>query len=262
VGYINRKYLIRYMIRQTFQILDRIGIKKEKRLWNSGIDSWDTFINTDSIKGIPNKEYFDRQIIKARNALYSSDTSYFVDKLCSKETWRLFDFFKEESVYLDIETDGLGEYADITVVGLFDGMNTKTMIKGINLDFNALKIELEKYKLIITFNGSSFDLPFIRKRYDILPNIPHIDIRHCTSRLGFRGGLKEIEKIFNIKRNIVVEKFSGGDALTLWKMYKACGDRYYLDLLVEYNEEDVINLKKIMNYCYEHLSKRILTEIP
>lgn len=251
------------MIQQTFQILDRIAENKEKSLWHKGIDSWQTFIAKDNIKGISKtkKSYFNRQLIKARHALYQFNSSYFIDKIPTTETWRLYGFFKTDAVFLDIETEGVGKNSDITVVGLFDGIETKTMIKGVNLDYKILKQELSKYKLIITFNGSSFDLPFIKKRYDILPQAPHIDTMHCCARLGLRGGLKCIEKSFGIERNKIIEKFAGGDVLTLWRMYKATGDNYYLDLLVEYNEEDVINLKKIMNYCYDNLKEQLKNEI-
>ena len=144
----------------------------------------------------------------------------------------------------------------ITVVGLFDGIDTKLMIKDINLNFNYLKNELRKYKLIITYNGSTFDLPFLKKRYpDIVPNTPHIDLRALCNRVGLKGGLKEIEKQLNIKRNRIIEKLYGGDAITLYRMYKASGDKYYLNLLAEYNEEDVINLKTITDYVTNKLKK-------
>ena len=251
------------MIKNTFQILERVAKAKELNLWHEGIDCWDTFLTTDDIKGISKtkKKYFNRQINNAKKALYNSDAAYFTNKIPTTETWRLYDFFKEDTVFLDIEADGLAGDADITVIGLYDGISTKTMIKGINLDFNILRNELKKYKLIVTFNGASFDLPFIKKRYDILPYTPHIDLKNTCARLNFTGGLKEIEKDFDIKRSNIIEKFSGGDPLTLWKMYKSTGDDYYLNLLVEYNEEDVINLKKILNYCYNKLSEEIRNEI-
>jgi len=63
--------------------------------------------------------------------------------------------------------------------------------------------------------------------------------------MGFTGGLKNIEKEFGIKRNKIIEKIYNGDPLLLWRMYKGSGDDYYLNLLVEYNEEDIINLKTI-----------------
>jgi len=132
------------------------------------------------------------------------------------------------------------------MIGLFDGINTKTMIRGINLDINYLKKELLNYKLIVTFNGSSFDIPFLKKRYPgLIPEIPHFDLKTLCLRRGFKGGLKQIEKEFGIKRSKIIEDFYSGDPLTLWKMYRATGDKYYLNLLVEYNEEDIINLKII-----------------
>lgn len=119
------------------------------------------------------------------------------------EYWRLYDFFKEDAVFLDIETTGLDpKNNDITLIGLFDGINTKTMVKGINFDLKGLKNELSKYKLIVTFNGSSFDIPFISKLYpNLLPNIPNFDLKSITNKLNLTGGLKEIEKKLGIKRN-------------------------------------------------------------
>ncbi|MBW3022318.1 ribonuclease H-like domain-containing protein, partial [Candidatus Woesearchaeota archaeon] len=39
----------------------------------------------------------------------------------------------------------------------------------------------------------------------------------------------------------------------LWKAYHASGDKEYLQLLVQYNEEDIVNLKPLMEYCYKRL---------
>ena len=244
------------MIRQSFIFLEKINKKTEENLWKQGISNWDLFLKTKKIEGLSRarKLYYDRQILKARKALYNFDSSYFIELLPQSEYWRLYNFFKEDAVFLDIETSGLSNYDCITVFGLFNGIDTKTMIKNINLNLKELKKELQKYKLIVTFNGSSFDIPFIKKRYpDLLPYIPNFDVKSATDKLNLKGGLKEIEKKLGIKRNKIIEKFYGGDALTLWKMYKATGDDYYLKLLVEYNEEDVINLKTVADYCVEKL---------
>ena len=171
------------------------------------------------------------------------------------------DFFREEAVFLDIETTGMGMNEDITVIGLFDGTTTRSMIKGINMDYSALKKELEKYKLIVTFNGATFDIPFIRKRYPgVIPPVPHIDLRTVTGRLGYSGGLKAIEKSFGLKRRGLVEGMHGGDVVTLWRMYRGSGDEHYLNLLVEYNEEDVINLRKIADCCTKEMENRLLRD--
>jgi uncharacterized protein YprB with RNaseH-like and TPR domain len=249
------------VITKSFIFLGRIGNHLERNIWQQGITNWDSFLKSKKIKGISNKRkgYYNRQLLKAQSALYNFNSQFFFNTLPQAETWRLYDFFKDECIFLDIETSGMSIYDDITVIGLFDGLNTKTMIKGINLDYNFLKNELKKYKLIVTFNGATFDIPFIKKRYpNLLPEVPNFDLRVACQRVGLTGGLKEIEKKINIQRSKIVDGMYGGDALLLWKMFRASGDDYYLKLLVEYNEEDVFNLKKIADYVYDKLKWQTL----
>jgi len=245
------------MIQNSFIFLEKVKRGTEEKLWNQGIYNWDSFLNTKEIKGLSKtrKTYYNKKILEARKALYNFNSSYFRNILPSSENYRLYDFFKEDAVFLDIETTGLSpRYNNITIIGLYDGINTKMMVRGINLDMKEIKKELQKYKLIVTFNGSSFDLPFINKIYpNLLPNIPHMDLRHTAKKLGLTGGLKNIEKTIGINRRKIIKDFHGGDAVTLWKMYKATGDDYYLNLLIEYNEEDIINLKKLAEFCTSKL---------
>ncbi len=135
------------------------------------------------------------------------------------------------------------------------------MIRRVNLDWQLLRKELEKYKLIVTFNGSVFDLPFMKKRYgEVIPHIPHFDLRFCCSRIGLNGGLKRIEKQLGISRSSkIVEGLYGGDAVQLYRMWRGSGDEHYLRLLVEYNEEDVVNLKRIAEHAYCELKKVTFT---
>lgn len=251
------------MIESSFVFLEKVNEKTERNLWKQGICSWDDFFKAKKINGISSyrKLYYDRQLLRAQNALYNFDANYFLDKLASSEMWRLYRFFANEAVFLDIETAGLDREDAVTVIGLFDGFNTKTMIRGINFDAKALREELRHYKILVTFNGSSFDVPFLKRQFpDLLPNIPHIDLRVLCQRIGLTGGLKNIEKEFDIRRNIVIEWFYGGDALRLWRMFRASGDDYYLKLLVEYNEEDIINLKPICDYAARKMQDMLKTQ--
>ena len=114
------------MIRKSFLILDRFGREKEKKLWQSGISDWQKFLRTRNVPGISvtKKAYFNRQLLSAQKALYSFDSRYFTARLPRPEHWRLYDFFKEDCVYLDIETTGLSEEHELTVIGLDDRLHS------------------------------------------------------------------------------------------------------------------------------------------
>ena len=239
--------------------MERVKKGVENKLWKQGIDSWDTFLEAKDIDGLSlaRKKYYDRKIIEARHALYNFNSAYFKSLLPQSEYYRLYDFFKDNCVFLDIETTGLDfRRNDITVIGLFDGLETKTMIKGINLDYDGLKSELAKHKLIITFNGASFDIPKMEKYFSARIRIPHIDLRHVLSKIGHTGGLKKIEKDLGIQRPEEVLAFDGQAAVDAWKMWKATGDRRFLELLIKYNEEDVINLKPLAKMAVKELWKQ------
>ena len=251
------------MIQNSFIFLERVTAAKERKLWQQGILTWDDFLKAKKIKGISAaaKKYYDRKILEARRKLYEGDSGYFAGLMPQVEHWRLYDFFKDEAVYLDIETDGLSDNCDVTLVGLFDGFDTKTMIRRVNLDWELLRKELQKYKMVVTFNGSVFDLPFMKKRYgEIMPQVPHYDLRFGCSRIGLSGGLKKIERHLNIHRRDIVEGLYGGDAAQLYRMWRGSGDDYYLNLLVEYNSEDVINLKRIAEHAYAELKNACLKQ--
>jgi uncharacterized protein len=263
-GILTKPSLKRPMIENCFLFLDRIGKKGEENLWKQGIQSWDDFLikHPEGIKGISRKTklYYDQKIRQAKKGLHSFDPSFFADNLPLAECWRLYRYFWDEAVFLDIETTGMGKHRDITIVGLFDGISTKTMVKGINLDYKSLADELKRYKILITYNGAAYDIPYLKRVFPsysevfqgipgfplcIPYGIPHIDLKNLCQKTGFIGGLKKIEKDLGIQRNPILDRLYGGDVLKLWKMWRASGDDYYLNLLVEYNEEDVINLKKI-----------------
>jgi uncharacterized protein YprB with RNaseH-like and TPR domain len=117
---------------------------------------------------------------------------------------------------------------------------------------------IASYDLVITFNGSSFDLPFIRQSFpDISLPPAHIDLRFLLRRLGYRGGLKYIEKEFGISRDSEIDGMDGYDAVRLWKAHQ-WGDGAALDLLIQYNTADIISLEPLMEKGYEMMKNRLM----
>ena len=126
------------MIRNTFSILNGIGEKLERKLWSSGILTWDEFIDATDINYIKadKKAVFDESLSSALNALESSDAGYFAHAIKRRDHWRLFDIFKQEAAYLDIETNGFMPNSGgiVTVIGIYDGFEYKCFIQNENLE--------------------------------------------------------------------------------------------------------------------------------
>jgi len=247
------------MIENTFIHIQGIGLKTERSLWQRGIRTWEDFLHRKetiiSSKRDPIVRMQLEESIKNR-----ANIRFFTDKLTTVDIWRLFGEFKDRAGYLDIETSGLyPEDNEITVIGLYDGCNVHTFVNGRNLaEFETI---IASFDLLITFNGSCFDLPFIRRFFPgiSLPEA-HIDLRFLLKRLGFRGGLKYIEKEFGIPRNPEIEGMDGYEAVKLWQAYQ-WGDKNALDLLIKYNTADIINLKPLMEKGYDMMRKRILRSL-
>jgi uncharacterized protein len=236
------------MIKKSFIFLEKISNKKEQNIWREGVIYWSDFLKKETIKGIAKekKNYYNRRIKEAQQALLKNDSSFFINKLPAKEMWRLYGYFREETCFLDLEVDSYGK---IILVGISDYYNSNFFLKNVNLDKSLIEKEINKYKLIVTFNGSSFDLPKLKKQMNIQIDLPHVDLKPLCVNLGLKGGLKEIERKLNLKR----PQHLKGSPVGLWKSFHASGDKEYLDLLIEYNKEDIENLKGVIDKVYELL---------
>jgi uncharacterized protein YprB with RNaseH-like and TPR domain len=151
--------------------------------------------------------------------------------------------------YLDIETTGLSrDYCEITVIGVgFEkaGRIVTVQLMENNLTERKLLQVLKGTERIYTYNGSRFDLPFIKARLnvDLKTIIEHKDLMYDCWRHNLKGGLKAVERRLGIKRK--VPEIDGYMAVRLWWRYYNDNDREALDKLLLYNKQDVINLKRL-----------------
>lgn len=247
------------MLRNSFIFLDRIGSKKERRLWKQGIHNWSDFIQKSSIKGIGDsrKEELDITLEKADKNLERSNRVFFNYQIPKKHHWRLYREFDSETAFIDIETTGLDFHRNsITTVSFYDGSESRTYIQGKNLTVENLQEEFDRHSVIATFNGKRFDIPFIKTEFpDINLEHPHIDLMYDCKKIGLSGGLKKIEKDVGIERKGDGKDVDGREAVRLWKRYQR-GDESALETLVEYNRKDVRNLKPLMELVYRRLRNR------
>ena len=148
--------------------------------------------------------------------------------------------------YIDIETTGLSpRWHEITVVGVCLERGARHEVIQLyedTLTRRGLLDALEPAELLYSYNGASFDLPFIRDclRADLAELFEHSDLMHHCHRHGLYGGLKAVERKLRIRRKL--KGIDGFMAVQLWQAYRDDGDKRALKTLLAYNEEDVRNL--------------------
>jgi hypothetical protein len=151
--------------------------------------------------------------------------------------------------YLDIETTGLSRfYHEITVIGIYlvdDSGSRLVQLVGEEVTKDCLLEALEGVGTIFTYNGRRFDLPFICTclGVDLTERHHHHDLMYDCWRNNLFGGFKEVEARLGICRQL--KGIDGQDAVELWWRYQNYDDQNALALLLQYNKEDVVNLKAL-----------------
>lgn len=243
------------MLTSTFIHAQGIGPTTEKRLWEAGYRTWQDILAAGP-KELPltttQRSMLLPTLEASQKAMEAEDWQYFAGVLPSSEHWRAAPLLMERIGFLDIETNGGFSADDITIIGVYDGYESRILVKG--RDLEEFTAEAERVALWVTFFGTGFDLPFLRRRFPDLPlNQMHIDLCSALRRLGYKGGLKRIEERLGISRPPEVEGMSGFDAVTLWRQYRRRNDVDALNRLIAYNRVDIENLQLLLAFAYPRL---------
>ena len=235
------------MLQNTFCHVPGIGLKTESRLWDAGIHSWDDFFKKTA-PGILRGKLAEMTLEQSIHELASENPGYFARLLPTPLCWRLFPDFRSHAVYLDIETSGLDiDFHEITTIALYDGNTVRTYVNGINLkDFAD---DIRKYKVVITYNGKCFDIPFLERYFKIRMDQTQIDLRYVLGSLGYKGGLKNCEMRLGIDRGDL-KGVDGFFSVLLWADYVRNKNQMALETLLAYNILDVVHLERLMILAY------------
>jgi hypothetical protein len=237
------------VLTNTFIHIQGIGVKTEQTLWSSGLTEWNS-ISSPAAPEVPARLRWrlSTGIEESIEHLNENDPAYFSKRLPGNQCWRLFQEFRSSIAYVDIETTGLDrDYNEITTIALYDGHSIRTYVQGDNLQ--KFVEDIQAYRTMVTYNGRSFDAPFIERFFNFKLNHAHIDLRYILFSLGFRGGLKGCETQLGIHRGDL-EGVDGFLAVHLWDLFKRKRDEKALETLLAYNVQDTINLESVMVTAY------------
>ncbi|HKV90696.1 MAG TPA: ribonuclease H-like domain-containing protein [Thermoplasmata archaeon] len=247
------------MIRATFLHIPGVGPVTESELWRNGVRDWADVARLPPNASIPGpvRDRLAAAVRESEAALAERRVEYFARRLPPSEHWRLYPTFRTETAFLDIETTGLSPFeGTVTVVSVHGAGKTRTFVA--DEDLEELPAYLRRFRLLSTFNGRMFDVPFLESRFPGL-SVPgvHIDLRFLLYRLGYAGGLKRIEQTLALGDRAGVEGIHGLDAVRLWEAYRR-GDTDSLARLVKYNRADTVNLEPLLEFAVARLSERLL----
>lgn len=168
----------------------------------------------------------------------------------------------KNDLFLDIETTGVKRYTDYAwCIGFarIDKLNIiskQIFLNNKDDEYESLKLlneELKNTNRIITFNGNTFDLPFLFERaktygleltqpedkYDLYKLIRKNNKYLMIKRIN----LQTVEKFMNIKRD---DPLSGKDTLSLYKIAVETKYDYIKKSLLNHNYYDIKNLPAMM----------------
>jgi uncharacterized protein YprB with RNaseH-like and TPR domain len=169
---------------------------------------------------------------------------------------------KRKMLYFDIETTGLSsEFNSIILIGMSyekNGVFTVEQLFCEKMDEEELILEefirrLDEFDTIVTYNGRSFDVPFVNarmKNYNMNYSIKHenLDIichvRPNKQVLGLSScSLKSVERLLGIGRE---DEIDGGESVRLYYEYLRNGNSRLKEQILLHNFEDVYNLPEVL----------------
>lgn len=179
---------------------------------------------------------------------------------------------QDNYAFIDIETDGLSHKNKIAIIGLLFFTRKSPhglLIQLFNDDYHSEKACFEHlYKLIeehsidyfISFNGDSFDFPFMNARiahYRMTRplnkklNIDLMKISRKNKRhLGMEQmRLKDVEIFLGIHRDDII---SGKDSVMLYNAYLENKDPKLCDIIMLHNYDDLVNMVPLLG-IFEHI---------
>lgn len=236
------------MLRATFCHIENVSTQTEGRLWEAGFVDWQrlkrfrpAFVSADDYSSICSEIEESEARLEARDALY------FLARLPGLHKVRVLPDFVDSTVFVDVETTGLSDSDELTTVAVCSNCSLQCFVNGKNLE--RLLPLLDGSAVLVTYNGANFDLPVLARVLKVKTFPVHLDLCPLLRLIGYRGGLKNCEKLLGIERHCS-SGMDGARAARLWNIYAEIHDERALKLLLAYNADDVLSLRLLAERAY------------
>lgn len=171
--------------------------------------------------------------------------------------------FTEDVLFFDIETTGFSPAnTQLYLIGCAKKQGKNIVIEQYFADSKEDEIRilsdflklLESHKTIITFNGTGFDIPYLKTKCntyhltECFSQKVSIDLFKIASSLKFLLKLpnykqKTLEAFLGIKRE---DTFDGGQLIAIYHEYVKSPSKQKLQLLKQHNYEDVLGMPDLL----------------
>ncbi|HRR32685.1 MAG TPA: ribonuclease H-like domain-containing protein [Kiritimatiellia bacterium] len=236
------------------ELLPNIGAERGRALRREGCLCWRDLLDAAHPSAGLDRAAWDAARAAAEaalRALEGDDITYFTARLPSREHWRVLARWFDRASFFDIETSGLDADSIVTLVCCYHRGQPLRFLADENLD-DFLNL-LDEIRLLVSFNGSSFDVPRVLDRFHI-PALPcaHVDLRWLCHHAGWRGGLKAIERALGLRRPPDLEGLGGAEAVGLWQAWRDRQDEQARRTLERYCTADTVMLQMLAGELCRH----------
>lgn len=255
-------------INRNLKLLPKIGLKTEQNLKNKGYTTIESLKNHDRYADIATK--FTRRIedMSYAEIIDLLDTNRYSKKCRDNIIKSISLTDKENFKFMDIETLGLSN-VPLILIGVAEIKKDKIITSQYFLRriyeepaaIEAYLSHLDEDSVHVTFNGKSFDVPFIRNRclYNRVRldyRLPHLDLMYFAKNLWSDNlpncRLQTIEKeLFGIERHgDVPGQFIPG----YYNTYISQDNIGPIVPIIEHNRQDIVSLAYFLEKMYEDVN--------
>lgn len=258
----------RNQINSNLKLLPKIGLKKEQNLKDKGYTTIESLMNHDRYCDEASKFLSKIDEMSYLEIIEMLDNNRY-SKRCRDNVIRSISLKDPENFkFMDIETKGLSN-VPIILIGVAEIRGSRIVasqyfLRDYSEEANIIEAyltHLDEDSVHVTFNGKTFDLPFIKNRcrynrIDADLNLPHLDLMYFAKNLWSEElpncQLQTIEKeIFGIER---VDDVPGQYIPGYWDTYHEQNNIGPVVPIIEHNAQDIISLASFLEKMYRDVN--------